>query len=256
MYLTQHLHRAVQQTPEAIATVYGDRVRTHRESVERIARLAAALRSLGVAEGDRVGIYAHNSDHFHESLNAVWWIGGVVNALNTRWSAREIAHALRDSGTRVLVVDDAFAPAVPALRGLWDGLTTTVHCGDGPPAEGMLGYEDLIGGSDPVEDRRLGGDRLAGLFYTGGTTGFPKGVMLSHRNLLTSALGSQASFRFSVGGGRTLYCAPMFHLAALGGWLGQSVVGGSHQFVPPSSREPSWRRWSDTARPGSCWCPR
>ncbi|MFF0051088.1 long-chain fatty acid--CoA ligase [Streptomyces sp. NPDC005498] len=231
MYLTQSLHRAVQQNPDRIATIFGDRVRTWRESADRVARLAGALRGLGVAKGDRVALLAHNSDVFHEYLYAVWWAGGVVNPVNTRWSAREMVYSLEESGTRVLLVDDAFAPLVPQMRELWDGIATVVHCGDGPAPEGMRGYEELIATTEPVEDLRLGGDRLAGLFYTGGTTGFPKGVMLSHANILASTNSLIVSVQGSARGGRTLYSAPMFHLAALGNWCSQNLVGGSHLFL-------------------------
>ncbi|MGW6454954.1 acyl-CoA synthetase [Streptomyces sp. NPDC055078] len=233
MYLTQSLHRAVQQFPDAIATICGERVRTHRESTGRVARLAGALTGrLGVAEGDRVGILALNSDRFHETVCAVWWVGAAVNPVNTRWSAREIAYSLEESDTRVLLVDDTFAPLVPELLKLWDGVTTLVHCGDGPPPPGMLGYEELITAHEPVDDLRAGGDRLAGLFYTGGTTGFPKGVMLSHASILTSTYSSLATVQSAGREGRTLYCAPLFHLAALAAWTNQNVLGGSHVFLP------------------------
>lgn len=96
MYLTQSLHRAVQHTPDAVATICGERMRTHRESVDRIARLAGALVALDVAEGDRVGLLALNSDRFHETVCAVWWRGGAINPVNTRWSAREMVYSLRD----------------------------------------------------------------------------------------------------------------------------------------------------------------
>ncbi|WP_235883490.1 AMP-binding protein [Saccharopolyspora elongata] len=232
MYLTQSLHRAVQQFPDEIATICGDRVRTHRQTADRVARLAGALRALGLAEGDRVGLLAKNSDRYHEFLCAVWWMGGVVNPVNTRWSAREMAYSLEDSGTRVLFVDDSFAARVPELESHWGGISTVVHLGDGDLPAGMLGHRELIDGHEPVEDVRRGGDALAGIFYTGGTTGFPKGVMLSHRGILTSTLGMLATARSSRRGGRLLHVAPLFHLAALGAWNGQSVMGGSHVFLP------------------------
>ncbi|MFE5915035.1 long-chain-fatty-acid--CoA ligase [Streptomyces wedmorensis] len=233
MYLTQSLHRAVQQGPDQVATVFGDRVRTNRDVAGRVARLAGALRALGVEVGDRVALLAHNSDVFHEYMYAVWWVGGAVNPVNTRWSVKEMAYSLGESDTRVLLVDDAFAPLVAQLRELWDGLDAVVYCGSGPVPEGMAGYEELIAGHEPVEDLRLGGDRLAGLFYTGGTTGFPKGVMLSHANILASAHSLIAASQGAVRrGGRPLHTAPLFHLAAISGWCAQNTVGGSHVFVP------------------------
>src|SRR3954468_13042384 len=189
MYMTQGLHRAVQQRPDAEATVFGSRRRTFAEVADRVARLAGALRGLGVGAGDRVAMLSLNSDRFSEYLLAVPWADAVLNPVNIRWSPAEIGYSLRDSDTRVLLVDDAFAAVVPALRTEYPDLRTVIHTGDGPTPEGLLAYEDLVAGHDPVEDARRGGDALAGLFYTGGTTGHPKGVMLSHANLMISALG-------------------------------------------------------------------
>jgi acyl-CoA synthetase (AMP-forming)/AMP-acid ligase II len=231
MYLTQSLHRAAQQTPDLPATIFGNRVRTWRESADRVARLAAALRGLGVEPGDRVGILSLNSDNFHEYLLAVPWADAVVNPVNTRWSPAEIAFSLNDCETRVLLVDDTFAGLVPELRARAE-LTAVIHCGDGPTPDRELSYEDLITDHDPVPDAFRGGDSLAGVYYTGGTTGRPKGVMLSHANLLTSALGAVAAGAFVTPGGRLLHAAPMFHLAGGAAWLARNLVGGSHVIVP------------------------
>ncbi|WP_330184900.1 long-chain fatty acid--CoA ligase [Nocardia sp. NBC_01503] len=232
MYLTQGLHRAAQQTPDAVMTIFGKRTRTFREVRDRVARLAGALRELGVGAGDRVGILGLNSDRYHEYLLAVPWADAVLNPVNIRWSPAEIAYSLRDSGTAVLLVDDAFAAMLPALRQEYPGLTTVIHSGDGPTPEGTLAYEELIAGTEPIADARRGGSELAGVFYTGGTTGFPKGVMLSHANLATSALGGVASGHLFTPGVRFLHAAPMFHLADLAGWYGTVLLGGAHVMIP------------------------
>jgi acyl-CoA synthetase (AMP-forming)/AMP-acid ligase II len=187
VYLTQGLHRSVQQTPDATMTICGARRWTHREVADRVARLAGAL--------------------------------------------PEIVYSLQDSETVVLFVDDAFAPMLPAIQEGYRGLKAVIHCGDGPPPDGMLSHDGLIAGADPVADPRRGGDELAGLFYTGGTTGFPKGVMLSHANLLTSALGCATSGVFTPGG-VYLHAAPMFHLADLAAWGVHLLGGGTHVMIP------------------------
>jgi acyl-CoA synthetase (AMP-forming)/AMP-acid ligase II len=232
MYLTQGLHRAVQQQPDHVMTIFGDRERTFGEVAGRVARLAAALRGLGVGDGDRVAMLALNSDRYSEYLLAVPWANAVLNPVNVRWSAAEIAYSLRDSGTGVLVADDAFAPVLPAVREAVPGLRAVIHAGDGPAPDGTVGYEDLIAAASPIEDARRGGDDLAGVFYTGGTTGFPKGVMLSHANLGVSWLGSAATGHLVRPGSRTLHTAPMFHLADLACWGATVLVGGSHVIVP------------------------
>lgn len=224
MQLTQCVHHAVQQTPDLAATIFGDRVRTWAESIDRVARLAAALAELGVRPGDRVGLLAPNSDIYHEFLLAVPWADAVLMPINTRWSASEIAFSLRDSDTHVLYVDEAFAPMVPQLRELAPCLRTVI--------EGEKAVDRLVAGHDPVPDARRGGDSLAGIFYTGGTTAEPKGVMLSHNNMMLSALGVVAATN-AVPGGRYLHAAPMFHLAAIGGWMFHNVLGGTHVPLSP-----------------------
>jgi acyl-CoA synthetase (AMP-forming)/AMP-acid ligase II len=230
--LTQSIHRARQQNPEQCATIFGSRRRTVDEHFDRVARLGGALRQLGLGDGDRVGIMALNSDRYAEVLLAVPWAGGVLMPLNTRWSAPEILYALDDSTTTILLVDATFAPLVAELAPNAPSLTSVIYVDDAPEPAGMRSYEDLIAGTAPAPDQHRGGDDLVGIFYTGGTTGEPKGVAISHANLLTSALGSLATFPFTASGGRLLHTAPMFHLADLAAWVMQSVVGGTHVVVP------------------------
>lgn len=84
MYLTQGLHRALQATPDAVATVFGDRERTFREHIDRIARLAGGLQKLSVERGGRVAILSLNSDRYAEYLLAVPWADAVLNPVNIR----------------------------------------------------------------------------------------------------------------------------------------------------------------------------
>jgi acyl-CoA synthetase (AMP-forming)/AMP-acid ligase II len=122
---------------------------------------------------------------------------------------------------------------VTRLREETPQLATVLYAGN-PEAvpEGAVDVEELIAAQEPAEDARRDGNCLAGIFYTGGTTGKPKGVMLSHANLLVSALGSAASGAFVHPGARFLHAAPMFHLADLAAWTACTATGGTHVFVP------------------------
>ncbi|MFC7504239.1 AMP-binding protein, partial [Nocardioides sp. GCM10030258] len=129
MYLTQGLHRSLQATPDKTATVHGDRSHTFAEMGDRVARFAAGLQGLGVAEGDVVAILSLNSDRYVEYYSAIPWANAVLNPINIRWSPQEIIYALNDSGTTVLLIDDAFAPMAPAITASCPSVTTLVHCG-------------------------------------------------------------------------------------------------------------------------------
>ena len=132
--------------------------------------------------------------------------------MNTRWSAKEIAYSLVDFDTRIMLADETVLPHLDELRSLAPNLSTVIWTGESQPSQGALLYEDVIDAAAAVKDARRGGDALAGLFYTGGTTGFPKGVMLSHANLIIGGLGSCIG-RFVSPGATFLHAAPMFHLA-------------------------------------------
>ncbi len=231
MYLTQGLRRAAQQTPNAIASVFQGRERTFAQLIDRVARIAGMLRALGLQPGDRVGMLALNSDWYLEYYPGVYWAGGAVNPINTRWSPAEIAFSLDDCQTGILIVDDAFAGMVDDLKRRSPSLRTVIHVGNGEPPAGMLGYEALLAQAEPVEDALRGGEDLAGVFYTGGTTGSPKGVMLPHRGLYSNAIGviaEGAIQRGCIG----LHAAPMFHLADGCFMNAMFASGGRHVIVP------------------------
>jgi len=229
MHLTQALHKGVSQVPQATAVVFGERRRSYAEVAARVARLAAALRALGLQPGDRAGMLALNCDRYLEFFYGTWWAGGVVNPVNIRWSPGEIAYSLDDCDTRILFVDAQFQPLAGELRQRSLSLKTLVYVGEGPVPQGMLGYEDLLAAHFPCEDAQRGGDDVAAVMYTGGTTGQPKGVMLTHANMFTNSLNSLAT----IARGPEVVCvqtAPMFHIGGAAlmlqvlQWLGKQVI--------------------------------
>lgn len=231
-YLTQGLHRSVRQNPDATAVTDGDRTTTFRELYDRVARLAGGLNDLGVGTDDRVAILSLNSDRYIEVLYGILWAGGVMVPVNTRWSAAEIVYSLRDAEASVVLVDETYVETVRSIRAECPSIKHVVLLGTSAPAADELVYDDLLDRSSPVEDARRSGDDLAGIFYTGGTTGFPKGVMLSHVNLLTSSMGGLARVGMLVPDGRYLHVAPMFHLGDVSVMVNQVVMGGAHVVLP------------------------
>jgi acyl-CoA synthetase (AMP-forming)/AMP-acid ligase II len=231
MHLTQFLNCAADTFPNKIASIDGDRRHTWSEWRDRITRLAAALRALDMKVGDRVAILALNSDRYTEYLYAVWWAGGAVVPMNTRWSAAESAFSLNDSGAEILFIDRNFVPMLDAIRAEATGVKSIIYMDDDALLEGLLSYEAMIKQNAPCEDAVRSGEDLAGLFYTGGTTGFPKGVMLPHRALWYNALAAAKELRF----GRDtiwLHGAPMFHLADFAGNTAIAMLGGCNVYIP------------------------
>ncbi|SAL84161.1 long-chain fatty acid--CoA ligase [Caballeronia choica] len=231
MYLTQGLHRSLQQTPERIATIFRGRRRTFRELGDRVARLAAALCAAGMARGDRVGILALNSDRYLEYAMGVWWGGGVLNPVNTRWSVPEIAYSLDDCDNRILIVDDHFLDVVSGICSAVRIPPVLIHAGDGDAPEGMLSFEMLIADTAPMQDAGRGGSDLACIMYTGGTTGFPKGVMQTHMNIWSSSIMRMAESA-PLANSAVLHAAPFFHVAGLGRAIIQFLAGETHVILP------------------------
>jgi len=236
MYLTQALHRAVQQHPDRLAVRFGDRQRSFRALADRVARLAGALQKLGMQAGDRVAMLSLNSDRYFEYQMAVPWGGGVLNPCNFRWTPAEILYSLDDSGSTILLVDETFRPAVEQFRRDARTLREVIYCGDGDAPAGMHGYEALLAEAQPATDVLRRGEDLAGIFYTGGTTGFPKGVMLSHINLCSSGLAGRTE-GVATPGGTYLHAAPMFHLADMGVAVAHWMEGNAHSIIPAFNPE-------------------
>ena len=229
--MTQFLKSNARNIPNGVASVMADRRRTWTQTVDRVSRLAAGMQRLGVQPGARVAILALNSDRYFEFLFAVWWAGAVVVPMNTRWSSAENVYALNNSESSMLFVDKAYVDQIDAFRAEVEELREVVYLEDGAAPEGMHSYEDLIAENDPAPDAERCDEDLAGLYYTGGTTGFPKGVMVPQRalwfNSVVLATAIEINSRSSY-----LHSAPMFHMADGAFSGGITAAGGAHYFVP------------------------
>ncbi|MGE8068672.1 acyl-CoA synthetase [Pseudomonas sp. NPDC089569] len=231
MYLTQGLHRSLQLNPDRVASTFRGRQRTYREIADRVSRLASGLRALGMADNDRIGMLALNSDRYMEFMLSVWWGGGVLNPVNIRWSVPEIVYSLDDCDTRILFVDDNFLHMTQAICATAKYPPLLIHVGDGPAPEGMLSFEQLIAENESMKDLNRGGSDIAAIMYTGGTTGLPKGVMQTHLNLWSSAVMRMAEHPI-IRNSTTLHVAPMFHTASMARVVFQFVSGEAHCFIP------------------------
>ena len=231
MYITQGLKRAVQVNRNGIATVDNKRRHTWSEFAERVARLAGALKKLGLEPDGRVAILAWNSDYYLEYFFAIQWAGGIIVPLNVRLAPPELVYMLNDAQVSILVVDSAFAALLPKLLPDAPTIEHVIVMGDDTPTENTLHHEVLIASADPVPDTERGNDDVAGIFYTGGTTGQSKGVMLTHTNLISNAMTALLNM-YNGMEWVYLHSAPMFHIADAQWMIGTTLVAGTHVFIP------------------------
>lgn len=208
------------------AFVYGDRTAvidgkrrfTYTELRERVYRLGAALRKLGVEAGDRVAVLSPNTVMALEPHYGVPLIGGVLVMLNTRLAAAELQWILNHCGAKVLLVDPELAGQLEALRGQMPGLQHFIT-----DYEGLLASAEA-GWAEPVTPDEEG---LISINYTSGTTGFPKGVMFSHRGAYLNALGELMEYGLKEDS-VYLWTLPLFHC---NGWCfswAVTAAGGVH----------------------------
>ncbi|WP_454674989.1 class I adenylate-forming enzyme family protein [Achromobacter pestifer] len=215
MYLTQGLHRASLLYPGKIALREGAQRWTYPELLAWVARKAAVLRDRGVQPGDRVALLGVNSATYVSWMLACWWLGAVVQPLNTRWSSAELTQGLVDGTPRLLVVDETLAPRMAGVA-----LPASTVLLSAPVLEAQSTN------ATPIADLRAGGGTLAAILYTGGTTGFPKGAMLTHANLWSAAVARLATVP-TAEDSCVLLVAPLFHVAGLGRLMGQFLAGAS-----------------------------
>lgn len=229
-YITQGLIRAAQINPTGIATVCENRARSWREVLDRVRRLAAGLRALGLRAGDRVAILSMNSDRYFELYYAIWWAGGVATPMNMRLAPAEIDYRLEDCGARLLFLDKEHLSLFDQLGPVRQTLEHVVMMDEPAPA-GMATLEDLVRDNAPGEDALRQGDDLALIIYTGGSTGRSKGVMLSHENLCANGMSALQTIGYDE---RSVYlhAGPMSHLADGMSTFALTLAAGTHVFLP------------------------
>jgi long-chain acyl-CoA synthetase len=218
---------------------HGDRVGFHdgdyhgtwAQHGDRVLRLGNALGTeLGIGQGDRVAILALNSHEYLELYHACYLGAGVINPLNLRLAAKELAFILNDSGTEVVFTDFLFSGLLEQARPELKNLKSVVLIGEGDVPHDVK-YEDLIAAGKPViPDEPEESDPVV-LMYTGGTTGLPKGVLLSQRAEMLNLY--HVAVAIGLGEDRVyLHQTPMFHAASMAAVLGVPALGGQSVFLP------------------------
>ena len=221
---------ATERFADKVAFLDSDLALTYAEHTARVSRLANGLKGqLGVQREDRFAVLALNSQRYLELWHAAFLGGGVINPLNLRLAAQELAYILTDSGTKVCFVDQVFAPLVDSVRAE-TGIEQVVLVGGGDVPHDLK-YEDLLAAADATIPEEPEEDDPVVLMYTGGTTGLPKGVLLDQRAQMLNLYHIAQAWSFD----DTyiyLHQTPMFHAASMGGILGIPAAGGTSTFVP------------------------
>ena len=231
MSIVEGLKKSVRENPQKTASICGSTRLTFQEMDERVNRLSSALAGLGVTRGDRVSILSLNCHRFFELYYAVPQLGAIVVPINFRLTPPEIKYIVDHSGSRVVAVDQTLAPLIEAARPQLDSVEHFILMSD-EPREGYLGYDELIAdGSPAIDAPELSDDELLGLFYTSGTTAEPKGVMLTHKNMLSNIRHSEGVYNY-LPDDIYLHAAPMFHLADGAAVFSHTSRAATQVFIP------------------------
>ncbi len=214
---------SARRAPDRIALVFEGHSVTFAELDARARRVAAALAERGVGEGDNVAMLMYNRLEFVEAFLGVQRLGACAVPVNFRLAAEEVAYVLEDSRAVGLLVDEALADTAPASAGF--RLVLGERGGDGEFEAALAAAGSAL--PDPAADD----ERLAFLMYTSGTTGRPKGAMLSHRNLTANTM----NWLYEVRAGRDdvwLSGLPLFHIGGVNGMLPFLTLGATAVIEP------------------------
>jgi long-chain acyl-CoA synthetase len=225
--LADLVREAARRTPGKAALLYRDASMTWAEVESRVAATAAGLLALGLAPGDRVGVALGNTPGFVVSYFAALRAGLVAVPVNTTYTPAELSHVLGDSGARAVVCVRSAVPVMESLRETLPALEHVVVSDAATAPEGTVSLDSLAG-ADTVEESGRGGEDLAVLIYTSGTSGRPKGAMLSHRALLANldqcaAITPPVVAEDDV----VLLVLPLFHIYGLNPGLGMVAKAGA-----------------------------
>ena len=226
--ISELLRGTARRIGDKTALVFHERPITYGDLDREVDRAAAGFAALGIKPGDRVGVLVHNTPHFIYAYQGLARAGAVTIPLNTMYTADEVSFILADADARAVVVSEPFARTVDGLRDTLPMLEHVVVAGTSAPM-GAMTWDQMLGRGAPEPPApSLGPDDLVVLAYTSGTTGRPKGAMLTHANLLANLdQMSEAQLLAEAEDDVVLLALPMFHIYALNVILGLTMRVGA-----------------------------
>ncbi len=243
MQLGELVARAAAQNPNKTAIIFKDQKMTYGELNARVNKVANGLRQLGVKRGDRVALYIHNLPQFVEAFYGVQVCGATVIPMNVMYKAGEIQYIMNDAGVKAIITLAPFYPNVQAIRDSVPSLENAVVLGAEPLPGALLWHQAFAGQSEQATPEPGDEDDVAVILYTSGTTGKPKGAMLTHKNLISNIQQVGQLTRLGVTSDDIVWLGlPMFHSYALSVGMNSCVYYGStmdimERFDPTASLE-------------------
>nr|WP_155769654.1 fatty-acid--CoA ligase FadD5 [Mycobacterium asiaticum] len=236
------LERHSMMQPQATALRFLGRTTTWADLRTRVQALAGALSRRGVGPGDRVMILMLNRPEFVEAVLAANALGAIAVPLNFRLTPAEIAFLVDDSGARVVITEEVLAPVATGVRNIAPLLDTVVVAGT-PSADAaedaVLFYEDLMNeAAEPPAPVDIPNEAPALIMYTSGTTGRPKGAVLTHANLTGQTMTMLYSTGVDLNNDVGFIGVPLFHIAGIGNMLTGMLLGVPTVIYPLGAFEP------------------
>ncbi|HEX8996191.1 MAG TPA: long-chain fatty acid--CoA ligase [Ktedonobacterales bacterium] len=243
MNVGELLTNSAARTPDKPAIIFRDQSISYAEFDRRANQVANALIGLGVGKGDRVGLLLHNIPLFPEAYYGILRAGAVVVPMNVLYKAGEVAYIMRDSGAKALLTFLPFAPVALAAAAEAPELEHVIVAGPGD-IPGALSWAKTIGSApDTAPNVAVDENDLAVLSYTSGTTGRPKGAMLTHGNLLANCMQNSQIKQISLRDDDIAWLAlPLFHIYGMNVGMNNAILNGAtmllvERFEPISTLE-------------------
>ena len=235
---TNQLERHALMRPEATALRFLGHTTTWGELDRRVTALAGALSRRGIGFGDRVLILMLNRTEFIESFLAVNKLGAIAVPVNFRMTPPEIAFLVSDCQARAVITEAVLAKVATAVRGIDPTLETVVVAG-GSTDDEVIGYDDLISEpGDAPQPVDIPNDSPALIMYTSGTTGRPKGAVLTHNNITGQAMTNLFTISPDINHDVGFIGVPLFHIAGIGNMISGLLLGLPTVLYPLGAFDP------------------
>ncbi|MEM7744378.1 MAG: AMP-binding protein [Pseudomonadota bacterium] len=224
------LAKTANKIPDAPAVTFEGTTRTWAEVHRRTCNVAAALTNLGLKAGERIAYLGFNSDALFELYFAPSLVGLETVVMNFRWSLEECVGGLEETQPSVLVFDETHAGTARAAAAACPSVHHQIQIGRDVP-EGVIAYTELAETDGEITTAGTGGDDTLIIYFTGGTTGRSKGVMISHSNMLANSLGAPPIMGNELNRAQIII-GPMFHMAP-GSRIFSAPILNAHTVIMP-----------------------